>query len=86
MKQKTNGKSNLYLSFFIIVFSYGGSVERYISKFLVTGDVKSENRPFIRGNEERLLIEKSVSFFCLRRQGPSDKRSLLILTQGERNL
>ena len=60
------------------------TIERYISKFLVTGDVKSEtiNRPFIRGNKERLSIEKSVSFFCLRRQEPSDKRSYSSLPLG----
>ena len=52
------------------------TVERYISKFLVSGDVKSET--IGRSYEETrkiLQLKKSVGFFCLRRQEPSDKRS-----------
>ena len=52
------------------------TVERYISKFLVTGDLKLET--IGRSYEERGTAfnwKKSVSFFCLRRQEPSDKRS-----------
>ena len=51
------------------------TVERYISKFLVTGDVKSERigRSYVETRNVRHL-KKSVSFFCLRRQEPSDKR------------
>ena len=33
---------------------------------------------FIRGKEERLSIQKSVSFFCLRSHEPSDKLSKLV--------
>ena len=56
-------------------FFLGGSkrkVERYISKFLVTGDGVHTRK---RGTS---FIKKSVSFFCLRSQEPSDKRSTLV--------
>ena len=51
-----------------------GTVERYIYKFLVTSDVKSEiiGRSYEATSNVSVLIEKSVSFFCLRSQEPSD--------------
>ena len=61
-----------------LYFSWAFLKERLsttVLNFLVTGDVAcvagywrckvGDNRPFIRGNQERLSIEKSVSFFCL---------------------
>ena len=51
------------------------TAERYISKFLVKGDVKSQT--IGRSYEEMrnvFQLKKGVNFFCLWSQEPSDKR------------